>query len=130
MAEQAAYTQRLATGPDAFGACAAIQQAAATRAKTVFVASEVDSVARLPSFRTSGTPLGLPPRDGDVAIAVVVRRTGRVDARTFRVVRATDAEFADSARAYLRRVRFAPALRQGVSVDQCIVTPFTRRMAG
>ncbi|MEO7522038.1 MAG: carboxypeptidase regulatory-like domain-containing protein [Gemmatimonas sp.] len=96
--------------------------------KTVFSASDVDSVARLDSAHLS-MPV-YPPAlyesaiSGRVLAEFVVSAEGEVDMATFNVVTATDRSFVEAVRYSLREQRFFAASRSGRAVHQVMQLPF------
>ena len=84
-----------------------------------------------PALSQSGNPGPTYPEslrklslDGEVLAQFVVSQTGRAEMRTFRVLKATHAEFATSVRAVLPRMRFHPAELNGCPVRQIVQLPF------
>lgn len=70
-----------------------------------------------PSLRDAGVR-------GEVLAQFVVDSTGRVDARSFKVLRATHDQFVTSVRASLDSLRYSPARVQGRAVRQLVQESF------
>ena len=96
--------------------------------RSVFLASDVDAIARLdsaglvvPVYPTSLYESAIP---GRVLAEFVVSANGEVDMATFNVVTATDRAFVESVRFALRDQRFLAATRDGRPVQQVMQLPF------
>ncbi len=92
---------------------------------------EVDSaVVRDPSSSAPEYPphLLLKGIEGSAAVRYVVDSTGDVDTLTYRVVQATDVDFAVAVRRALPNMRFHPAIRGGHRVRQLVEQTFRFRV--
>jgi hypothetical protein len=116
----------LAGDPAAGDRCRALQSAAVRAdAPPVYLTSEVDEPAEmLPLAEQSHLP-ALPHRNGVAVVVVVVRPTGRAQAASVHVVRASDEDLRTIVTAIVTHARYRPAKRAGVAVAQCVVVPWT-----
>jgi hypothetical protein len=112
----------IAADPRAHDWCRALQSAAVRAdAPPVYLASEVDEPAQmLPLAEQSQLP-ALPHRHGDAVVVVVVQPTGRAQAASVRVVRASNEDLRTIVTAIVTYARYRPAKRAGVAVAQCLV---------
>ena len=93
-------------------------------APPVYLASEVDEPAQmLPLAEQSQLP-ALPHRDGHAVVVAVVQPTGRAQAASVRVVRASNEDLRTIVTAVVTYARYRPAKRAGVAVAQCLVVPW------
>jgi len=93
---------------------------------------EVDStVFRDPMSAAPEYPANLLDRgiEGSASVRFVVDTTGVVDTVSYRVLRATHADFAVAVRMALPGMRFRPAIRAGVKVRQLVEQTFSFRIA-
>jgi TonB family protein len=63
--------------------------------------------------------------EGEVLVQFVVNESGVADMSTFRVVRSTNIEFTEAAKAAIQATRFSPAKLNGNSVRQVVQQPIT-----
>jgi hypothetical protein len=112
----------LAGDPRANDRCRALQSAAIRAdAPAVYLASEVDEPAQmLPLAEQSHLP-ALPHRHGDAVVVVVVQPTGRAQAASVGVVRASNEDLRTIVTAIVTYAHYRPAKRAGVAVAQCLV---------
>jgi hypothetical protein len=115
----------LAADPAAADRCRSLQSAAfRADAPPIYLASEVDDTAQMLSlFEQPGLP-ELPRRNGVAVVVVVVGATGRAQAASVHVVRASDEDLRTIVAAIAARARYVPAKRKGVAVAQCLVVPW------
>lgn len=93
---------------------------------------EVDStVLRDPMSDAPEYPRSLLDRgiQGSTAVRFVVDVDGTVDTLTYRVLRATHADFAVAVRESLKGMRFRPAIRAGIKVRQLVEQTFSFKIA-
>lgn len=64
-------------------------------------------------------------RPGEALVVVVVQPTGRAQAASVRVVRASNEDVRTIATAIVTYALYRPAKRSGVAVAQCLVVPWT-----
>lgn len=94
---------------------------------TVLTQFEVDSaVERDPASAGPEYPPALLARniEGSAFVSYVVDSAGRVDVRSYRVIRATHPAFAAAVRAALPNMRFRPAVLSGQRVPQLVQQSF------
>jgi hypothetical protein len=105
--------------------CRALQSAAVRAdAPPVYLATEVDETAEmLPLAEQSQLP-SLPHRDGNAVVIAVIQPTGRAQAASVRVVRASNEDLRTIVTAIVTYARYRPAKRAGVAVAQCLVVPW------
>lgn len=92
---------------------------------------EVDStVLRDPGSTAPEYPRNLLDQhiEGSATVRFVVDTTGIVDTLTYRVLRATHADFAVAVRVALPGMKFRPAIRAGIRVRQLVEQPFSFRI--
>jgi hypothetical protein len=115
----------LAADPVAADRCRSLQSAAArAEAPPVYLASEVDEKAQMLSSIEQPPLPELPRRNGVAVVAVVVGPTGRAQAASVRVARASDEDLRTIVAAIAARAHYLPAKRAGVAVAQCLVVPW------
>lgn len=115
----------LAADPIAADRCRALQSAAArAEAPPVYLASEVDEKAQMLSSVEQPPLPELPRRNGVAVVAVVVGPTGRAQAASVRVARASDEDLRTIVAAIAAKAHYLPAKRAGVPVAQCLVVPW------
>ena len=115
----------LAADPIAADRCRALQSAAArAEAPPVYLASEVDEKAQMLSSIEQPPLPELPRRSGVAVVAVVVGPTGRAQAASVRVARASDEDLRTIVAAIAAKAHYLPAKRAGVPVAQCLVVPW------
>lgn len=102
--------------------CRALQSAAVRAdAPPVYLTSEVDEPAEMLPLDEQSQLAALPHRHGVAVVVVVVRPTGRAQAASVRVVRASNEDLRTIATAIVTHARYRPAKRGGVAVAQCLM---------
>lgn len=90
-------------------------------APPVYLTSEVDEPAQMLPIEEQSHLATLPHRHGVAVVVVVVRTTGRAQAASVRVVRASNEDLRTIATAIVTHARYRPARRAGVAVAQCVM---------
>ncbi len=94
-----------------------------------------DDLPLLPPQRLWSPPLDYPASmmldgvEGEVLLEAVVDSTGRVDAASVRVLRASHSDFEPAAIRMLENTRFRPATRGGQSTDALVQVPVSFELA-
>ncbi|HEY0777508.1 MAG TPA: energy transducer TonB [Gemmatirosa sp.] len=110
------------------GTVAAPAPVRAARPESTYYGFEVDTLAEPdPATMVPTYPPVLKAQGvgGTVVVKFVVDTMGRVDMRTFRVLRTDDTAFTRAVRATVARAEFLPALLDGRKVRQYVEQPFT-----
>jgi hypothetical protein len=114
--------EEVAGDPAAHDRCRSLQSAAVRAdALPVYLTSEVDEAAEMLPLDEQSHLATLPHRHGVAVVVVVVRPTGRAQAASVRVVRASNEDLRTIVTAIVTHARYRPAKRAGVAVSQCLV---------
>ena len=106
----------------AYDRCRALQSAAVRAdAPPVYLTTEVDEPAQMLPLAEQSQLRALPYRHGNAILVAVVQPTGRAQAASVQVVRASNEDLRTIVTAMATYALYRPAKRAGVAVAQCVV---------